>query len=170
MYIKNSKAFTLVEIMVVVVLLSILLSFFIPDLLTAWKGSKEDLAKTQLYTLRRLIHQFAADMNRYPEDFSEILKMGYIREMPVNPITNGYDWQVRAYGQAPLTDSNWNFYVGKDGKIISQNRNNTTDTSSWGAVTNSWYTNNFILFDIRIPDELDPTSTIEDNWKKMPPE
>ena len=168
--IKN-KAFTLVEIMVVVIIISVLLTFFVPNLVSAWKGTKKDLAKTQLYTLRKVIHQYAADMNKYPVDFTEILRVGYLKEIPLNPLTNGYDWQVRPYGLDPLTDINWNYYISKDGKIFSQNRNNSIDSSTWSPPsTTAWYTNNFILFDIRIPDELDPGSEIDDKWSKMPPE
>jgi general secretion pathway protein G len=164
----KKKAFTLVEIMVVVIIISVLLTFFIPELISSWQSTKKDLAKTQLYTLRKVIHQYAADMNRYPEDFAEILRVGYIKEIPLNPLTNGYDWQVRPFGLDPLVDSSWNYYVGKDGKIFSQNRNNSLDSATWSSTSNAWYTNNFILFDIRIPDELDPTMKIDDKWSKMP--
>lgn len=162
----NKKAFTIIEVMVVVMVIGILLSFFSIDILSFWKDSKESLAKTQLHTLRKIIHRFSNDIGRYPEDFNELIRYGYIKKMPLNPINQKTDWQVRAVGRDPLTDSNWNFYTDDKGKIYFQNRDIGPPYPS--PNTTLWYTNNYRIFDIRIPDELDPDEEIDNRWKKMP--
>ncbi|MHC4462991.1 MAG: type II secretion system major pseudopilin GspG [Planctomycetota bacterium] len=62
------KAFTLVELLVVIVILSMLAVFAAPKLFQYVGKSKRDLAKPTLAFIENALERFALDCGRYPDD------------------------------------------------------------------------------------------------------
>ena len=62
------KAFTLVELLVVIVILSMLAAFAAPKLFQYVGKSKRDLAKPMLAFAENALERFALDCGRYPDD------------------------------------------------------------------------------------------------------
>jgi general secretion pathway protein G len=50
---------------------------------------REDLSLT-----RGSIKQYAHDQNAPPQSLADLVKAGYLREIPIDPITGRRDWQV----------------------------------------------------------------------------
>jgi general secretion pathway protein G len=63
---KNSRAFTLIEIMVVVVILGILAATIIPQFIGTTKDAKISAAKSQVAELESALERFYVHMDRYP--------------------------------------------------------------------------------------------------------
>jgi general secretion pathway protein G len=62
---------------------------------TAPQRARESALKEDLFTLRSCIDQFHADRGRYPASLEELISLGYLRALPVDPITRSADtWQV----------------------------------------------------------------------------
>lgn len=65
---RKRKGFTLVELLVVIVLISMLAAFVAPKLFQYVGKSKRDLAKPKLAFVENAIERFAIDCGRYPDD------------------------------------------------------------------------------------------------------
>jgi general secretion pathway protein G len=87
------KAFTLVEILIVVVILGILAAIVVPQFTNATQDAQAGNIKAQLDTLNNQIELFRARTNNYP-DFSgdtpwqAMIEGGYIKAAPKNPFNN----------------------------------------------------------------------------------
>jgi general secretion pathway protein G len=90
--------------------------------------AKETLLKHNLQTIRRQIDQFAADKERLPQSLEELVSEGYLKEMPIDPITGQADWEVeigedtvsREGGQGIVDVHSRAPGVGTDGKPYSE--------------------------------------------------
>lgn len=63
---KKSAAFTLIEIMVVVIILGILAATIIPQFMGTTQDAKISAAKTQVSELESAVERFYVHMDRYP--------------------------------------------------------------------------------------------------------
>jgi len=100
------KAFTLVEILIVVVILGILAAIVVPQFTNATQDAQAGNIQTQLDTLNNQIELFRARTNNYPgtatpgtlvgTDWSDMINGGYLKSAPKNPY-NG----MTAVGQFP---------------------------------------------------------------------
>jgi general secretion pathway protein G len=56
---------------------------------------KESLLKENLYALRNAIDQFTQGKNAAPQSLDDLVRSGYLRELPIDPITGSRTtWQV----------------------------------------------------------------------------
>jgi len=90
--VNGQRGFTLIELIVVVTIIGILATIAVPAMRTAPIRARESALKEDLYQLRSCIDQFHADRDRYPASLEELVSMGYLRMIPVDPITRQPDW------------------------------------------------------------------------------
>jgi general secretion pathway protein G len=88
----RSSGFTLIELMVVMAIIGILATIAVPAMKTAPIRAREAALKEDLYQLRSVIDQFHADRDRYPASLDELVSMGYLRQVPIDPVTRAADW------------------------------------------------------------------------------
>ena len=86
------RGFTLIELIVVMAIIGILATIAVPAMRTAPIRAREAALKEDLYQLRSCIDQFHADRDRYPTSLEELVEMGYLRSVPVDPFTREADW------------------------------------------------------------------------------
>ena len=91
---ERGRGFTLIELIVVVAIIGILATIAVPAMRTAPIRARESALKEDLFTLRSCIDQFHADRGRYPTSLDELVSMGYLRSVPVDPVTNSKDTWV----------------------------------------------------------------------------
>jgi general secretion pathway protein G len=84
--------FTLLELITVVAVIGILVSIALPNYRVAIIQSKEAVLKEDLYRFRDLIDQYYADKGRYPSSLQALVEDGYLRQVPVDPMTTAPDW------------------------------------------------------------------------------
>lgn len=86
---RKNQAFTLVEILIVVVILGILAAIVVPQFTNAANDARAGNLKTQLQTLNNQIELFAARNNgSYPDlstDWTDMTSGNYIKAVPANP-------------------------------------------------------------------------------------
>ena len=63
------------------------------------QGSREAVLRQDLFTMRTLIPQYAADLHRRPQSLSDLVVAGYIKEMPIDPITGRNDTWVLVWSK-----------------------------------------------------------------------
>ncbi len=89
--IKNSRGFTLIELMIVVSIVGILASIAVPSYQTGLIKAREAVLRENLYAIRSAIDQHYADAGRYPDSLRELVEKKYLRDIPKDPIANSSD-------------------------------------------------------------------------------
>jgi general secretion pathway protein G len=91
----SADGFTLVELLVVMSLIMILGTLALPQYKHSVVYAREAVLKEDLFRMRDAINQFYADKGHYPESLDALVTEGYVRKIPVDPMTNGADtWQA----------------------------------------------------------------------------
>ncbi|MBL8506534.1 MAG: prepilin-type N-terminal cleavage/methylation domain-containing protein [Methylobacillus glycogenes] len=91
----KQQGFTLVELLVVMAILMLLLTVAAPRYFSGIDRAKEAALKQTLQVVRDAIDKFHADNARYPESLQELAERHYIRQVPVDPLTeSGETWIV----------------------------------------------------------------------------
>jgi general secretion pathway protein G len=95
------KGFTLIELLVVLAIMASLLTLVVPRYFHQTERASETVLKHNLVAIRDAIDKFYADTGRYPSSVAELVSQKYLREMPMDPITNKNDsWQPIAPSNA----------------------------------------------------------------------
>jgi general secretion pathway protein G len=130
-YEGKNKGFTLVELMIVIAIIGILATLAIPTYKSANIRAKEAVLKENLFRLRDTLDQFYADRGRYPETLEELVKEGYLRKIPLDPMTKTNDTWELIYEELA---------EGEEDKIpgIFDVHSGSYDTALDGTIYNDW--------------------------------
>jgi general secretion pathway protein G len=90
----RQAGFTLLELITVIAVIGILVSIALPNYRIAIMQSREAVLKEDLYRLRDLIDQYYADKGKYPASLEALVEEGYLRKMPIDPMTGQADWEA----------------------------------------------------------------------------
>jgi len=92
---KNQAGFTLVELMIVMAIIGVLLSVAIPSYVGAVRQAREAVLKEDLHVMRSAIDSYTADKQKAPQSLDDLVSTGYLKEIPVDPMTRAKDsWQT----------------------------------------------------------------------------
>jgi general secretion pathway protein G len=93
---EGDRAFTLLELMIVMTLILILATMAVPAYLQAIRRAREAVLRDDLYTMRKLIDEYTIDKQRPPESLQDLVDDNYLRGgLPVDPMTRSSDtWQA----------------------------------------------------------------------------
>jgi general secretion pathway protein G len=89
---RKQRGFTLIELMIVVSIILIMLSFAIPAYKQSVLRARETALKDDLFTLRRTIDEFTYDKKRAPQSLDELVQEHYLARIPADPMTTKADW------------------------------------------------------------------------------
>ena len=84
----EQRGFTLIEMLVVLAIVAMLLTIASPRYFHGVDRSKEVVLQTNLSRLRSTIDEFYGDTGRYPDNLEQLVEQRYLRELPIDPITN----------------------------------------------------------------------------------
>lgn len=88
------RGFTLIEIMIVMTIVSILVSIAIPLYQRSIIRAKESVLKNNLFTLRTVIDEYTFDKKKAPQSLQDLVNEGYLRQVPIDPITGSSETWV----------------------------------------------------------------------------
>lgn len=89
------RAFTLVELSIVLALLGILALIVVPGGVEHTRRAREATLRQQLAAMRDQIDKFRADQKRFPASLEELVEKGYLRAVPTDPFTgSARTWRV----------------------------------------------------------------------------
>lgn len=84
----------MIELLIVMTIIGILAAMALPTYRNAVIKAREAVLKRDLFVLRDVIDQYYTDKGTYPLDLLDLVDDGYIREIPVDPITGSDEtWQ-----------------------------------------------------------------------------
>lgn len=84
---RRLRGFSFVELMVVVTIIVILVSMAIPIYQKTIVRSKESVLHSNLMTLRTVIDNYTFDKQKAPQSLQDLVQDGYLREVPMDPMT-----------------------------------------------------------------------------------
>src|SRR6476619_3309872 len=85
------SGFTLLELLVVMTIIGILAAIAVPALRDSPQRAREATLKEDLFTMRSVIDQYHGDKGSYPPDLATLVSAGYIRKIPIDPMTKSAD-------------------------------------------------------------------------------
>jgi general secretion pathway protein G len=91
---KNSRGFTLIELMIVISLILILVSVSVPIYSQSVLRARESVLRQDLFTLRSLISQYTLDKQKAPQSLDDLIQAHYLKAIPNDPMTTKPDWTV----------------------------------------------------------------------------
>jgi general secretion pathway protein G len=92
---SSERGWTLIELLVVIALITILASIGVANYRNSVTSSKEAVLRTDLFRMRDAIDQYYADKGKYPASLEALVSEGYMRKIPVDPISGtGDTWQT----------------------------------------------------------------------------
>ena len=94
---NRQQGFTLLELIVVVTIIGILATIALPALKNVPTRAQESVLLTDLVTFRDVIDQYYADKGNYPPTLDSLVEEGYLRAIPIDPITKSADTWVPVY-------------------------------------------------------------------------
>jgi general secretion pathway protein G len=127
---NKAQGFTLIELMIVISILLILIAVSIPAYNLSILRAKESVLKQDLFQLRSLISQYTLDKQKAPQSLEDLVSAGYLKQLPVDPITNKADWEA---DQEDVTLS-----VDQQDPGITSVHSSSTLISSQGDAYNTW--------------------------------
>jgi general secretion pathway protein G len=83
--------FTLIELIIVISIIAILLAVAVPMYNIHLRRAHEAALKQDLHTLRDAIDQYTQDKNKAPQSLQDLVSAGYLRLIPVDPMTGSAD-------------------------------------------------------------------------------
>ena len=101
---RDCRGFTLIEIIIVFTLIGILVGLGLPQYKTSIRRGREAVLKEDLFTLRKLIDQYLTDKGKYPASLQTLVEEGYLRKIPVDPITNSAETWVEIRENPPYEE------------------------------------------------------------------
>jgi general secretion pathway protein G len=128
---RRSAGFTLLELLTVMTILALLATVGLAGYRTKVQTAREAVLKENLFQINHALEQHRADRGKYPSSLGPLKELGYLRDMPWDPMTQSREtWQTEM--EAPDPD-NPDAEVG-----VFRVRSGSADRGSNGIPYNEW--------------------------------
>lgn len=122
--------FTLIELMIVIAIITILLGIAVPMYQKSVQHSRESVLRQDLKALRQSIDNYTLDKEAAPQSLDDLVQAGYLRELPIDPMTQQRDWQPK-FGDSVLS-------TNQNTTGIEDVHSNSDRTAMDGTPYNTW--------------------------------
>ncbi len=123
----SSLGFTLLEMMVVMTIIVTIVSIAVPFYSSAIVRARESVLRSNLLTIRSVIDQYTYDKEEPPQSLEDLVSEGYLREVPIDPITNSRETWELVVETGPTGESG-----------LFDVRSGSDETSLAGTAYNEW--------------------------------
>lgn len=128
---RQESGFTLIELVVVMAIIAILASLAVPVFTAQIKKAKEAVLQEDLHVMRNAIDSYTMDKGKAPQSLDDLVQAGYLRAIPVDPMTNSSDTWV--------TDSNDTYEsVDESQTGINDVHSGSQDVGTNGKMYSTW--------------------------------
>lgn len=126
----HAQGFTLIELMIVISIILVLIGMAAGMYQRSILHAREAVLKKDLQTMREAIDSYTLDKEQAPQALEDLVQGGYLRQIPIDPITQQADW-VPHVSDTVLS-------AGQTGTGIDDVHAGTEQVSSDGTPYNSW--------------------------------
>ena len=88
---RQDAGFTLMELLIVMLIIGILMMMAMPRFVSAIQNAREAVLKEDLHVMRTAIDSYTMDKQKAPQSLTDLTTDGYLREVPVDPMTRSKD-------------------------------------------------------------------------------
>jgi general secretion pathway protein G len=127
---KRALGFTLLEMMIVISIIIILMAVAIPNYNRTVIQARESVLRSNLSTLRNVISQYTLDKQKAPQSLDDLVQAGYLRQIPVDPMTKETNWEV--------VQEDVMMAVDQQEPGITDVKSASSNTASDGTAYNTW--------------------------------
>lgn len=123
--------FTMVELMIVMAIMLVLTTLAVASYTTAVRHAKEAVLREDLQVMRTAIQSYTMDKEKAPQSLDDLVQSGYLRTIPVDPMTQSSDtW---------ATDSSQDMYsLDQTDPGVDDVHSGSAETGSNGQPYSSW--------------------------------
>lgn len=115
---RRTTGFTLIELLVVMAIIATLLSIVSPRYFNSIDKAKETVLRQDLAIMRDAIDKFYSDMGSYPITIDELVERRYLRNIPIDPLTESNETWVE---MPPLNEEEegvYDIHSGYNGQAL----------------------------------------------------
>ena len=87
----RTRGFTLIELLAVMTILALLATVGLAGYRQKVRTAREAVLKENLFQINHALEQHRADRGKYPSSLAPLRELGYLRDIPVDPITQSKD-------------------------------------------------------------------------------
>jgi general secretion pathway protein G len=91
---RKQRGYTLIELIIVMAIVAILMAIAIPQYQKSIRRTKETLLHSNIQTLRTVIDEYTFDKKKAPQTLQDLVAEGYLRAIPIDPITGNDQWRL----------------------------------------------------------------------------
>ena len=89
---RGALGFTLIELMIVMLIISILIGMAAVFYDKTVKRARETVLRQDLQTMRQAIDNYTLDKQQAPQSLDDLVEAHYLREVPMDPVCQQKDW------------------------------------------------------------------------------
>lgn len=87
----RERGFTLIELIIVMTIIGLLTAIAIPSYMNSVRKAREAVLREDLHTMRAAIDSYTVDKEQAPQGLEDLVQAGYLKSVPVDPMTNTAD-------------------------------------------------------------------------------
>jgi len=88
----SAAGFTMIELMIVITIILILIGMAAQNYGKTVQHARETTLHHDLSVMRQSIDNYTLDKQAAPQSLEDLVQAGYLRKVPVDPITGAADW------------------------------------------------------------------------------
>lgn len=128
---KPEAGFTMIELMIVMAIMAVLTTLAVMSYTVAVKHAKEAVLREDLQVMRTAIQSYTMDKEKAPQSLDDLVQSGYLRAIPVDPMTQSSDSWV--------TDTSQDMYsLDETDPGVDDVHSGSNETGSNGQAYSSW--------------------------------
>jgi len=127
---QRARGFTIIELMIVIMIISILVGIAAVMYDKTVKHSREAVLRQDLQVMRQAIDNYTLDKQQAPQSLDDLVDAHYLREIPMDPACQQKDW-VTHIGDTVLSPDQTSTGVDDVHSGCEQNGTDGTSYTTW---------------------------------------